>query len=184
MDRLRLRVPAPDELGDRARWMSDPATMAYNRGYPPFEGYDPGTGCIAFPRDRWKDWYDGWVGCEPDRYYAYLVREKDGKVLGEINLHRQGEAWELGILLIAEERGKGYAREGMRLLTEQAFEKMALPVLVNHFELSRQAAVRLHLGAGFQLFPYDGEIMEFRMTRERYRELRDRSCRFRTAEGD
>ena len=47
---LRLHVLAFDEYSFRQKLLSDQETMAYNRGYAPFSGYHPDTGCIDCTR--------------------------------------------------------------------------------------------------------------------------------------
>ena len=93
IEALTLHVPAYDELWYRRKLSEDPATMGYNKGYDlPFAGYDRETGCIAFPPSEWADWYAYFIGQEPRRYYAYIVREQDGAFLGEVNLHKEPDA--------------------------------------------------------------------------------------------
>ena len=109
-ERLSLHIPSYDELWYRQRLMQDPDTMSYNRGYDlRISGYDPKTGCIAFPESEWEGWYAFFIGREPLRFYAYIVRESDGAFLGEVNLHRPPEAnpTEMGIVIEACHRGKG-----------------------------------------------------------------------------
>lgn len=66
---LTLHIPSLEELSYREKLLSQPETMAYNRGYDlPFEGYDRTTGCIAFPREKWAEWYSQWIGAEPERF--------------------------------------------------------------------------------------------------------------------
>ena len=43
---LTLHIPSLEELSYREKLLSQPETMAYNRGYDlPFEGYDRTTVC-------------------------------------------------------------------------------------------------------------------------------------------
>lgn len=52
-----LRAPDRSALPHRARWMSDPRTMAYNVGFDiPHPGYHRDTGCIDFPEADWDAW--------------------------------------------------------------------------------------------------------------------------------
>ena len=75
---LYLHIPTFEELWYRRKMMQDPDTMSYNRGYGlDLEGYDNETGCIAFPEKDWADWYAYFIGQEPERYYAYIVRALD-----------------------------------------------------------------------------------------------------------
>lgn len=64
---LKLHIPEYSELWYRQKIMNDPDTMSYNKGYNiDFDGYDKETGCIAFPEQKWADWYDYFVGNEPE----------------------------------------------------------------------------------------------------------------------
>lgn len=168
---LKLHVPSLEELWYRERLMADPDTMSYNRGYVlPFEGYNPQTGCIPFPREQWAEWYAFFINQEPLRYYAYVVRESDGAFLGEVNLHKsETHGWhEMGIVLEARHRGMGYSVPALRLLMAHAFEVMGVEAIHNDFEASRSAATRAHLAAGFSVLRNADGLLELLMTREQY----------------
>lgn len=172
---VSLHVPLMEELAYRQQMMSDPATMAYNRGYDlSFEGYHRDTGCIDFPRERWAEWYARFVGREPRRYYAYLAREEDGRFVGEVCLHqdRPGEIHEMGIVVEARYRGLGYSREGMDLLLRHAFRVLELPAVSNCFEESRAAALSLHRHAGFRVVGREDCLLRLLLTREEYMKRR------------
>ena len=92
MNRLELHVPTIEELDYRQKIMSDPETMSYNKGYDlGFDGYHSDTGCINFPESEWQDWYEYFVGYEPERFYAYIKRKADGAFIGEVNVHQRGD---------------------------------------------------------------------------------------------
>lgn len=168
---LSLHVPTYEELCYRQKWLQDPATMAYNKGYDlAFAGYDRATGCIAFPKEAWADWYAYFVGQQPQRFYAYILRDADGAFLGEVNLHKpDGDDWyEMGIVLDAAYRGQGYATAALRLLLRQAFEKMGAEGVRNTFEPTRRAAVQTHLSAGFAVYRQTADLLEVRITKEQY----------------
>lgn len=170
-NRLRLHVPSIQELWYRRHIMGDPATMAYNRGYDlPFEGYDPQTGCLPFPDTEWADWYAYFIGQEPERYYAYIMRKSDGAFLGEVNLHKSAEHnWhEMGIVLEARYRGMGYSTEALSLLLKHAFNVMGADAVHNDFESSRLAALHAHLTAGFSVLQESNGVIELVLTREQY----------------
>lgn len=168
---LCLHVPDYEELWYRQRLMQDPDTMGYNKGYElNFTGYEKETGCIAFPEADWADWYAYFIGQEPRRFYAYIVRETDGAFIGEVNVHKnQSSSWyEMGIVLEAKYRGKGYAKEALRLLMRYAFERLNAEAVHNSFEEARAAAVKTHLSAGFTEYRRENGILELELTRERY----------------
>jgi len=92
--------------------MADPETMAYNAGWDvAYAGYHRDTGCIDCPDKALADWYDSWVGNEPERFYAYIKRSLDGAWIGDVNFHYTPEKdwWDMGIVMYAPFRGKGYA---------------------------------------------------------------------------
>lgn len=171
---LSLHIPTYEELCYRQKWLQDPATMAYNKGYDlEYAGYDRQTGCIAFPKEAWADWYGYFIGQQPQRFYAYVVRNADRAFLGEVNLHRVGEdGWyEMGIVLDAACRGQGYATAALRLLLRQAFERMDARGVRNTFETTRRAAVQTHLSAGFTVYRQQAGMVELCITKEQYAQL-------------
>lgn len=168
---LYLHIPTFEELWYRRKMMQDPDTMSYNRGYRlDLEGYDNETGCIAFPEKDWADWYAYFIGQEPERYYAYIVRASDDVFIGEVNVHKNQTAdwYEMGIVLEAKYRGRGYAAEALKLLLEHAFEEMGADAVHNDFEVERAAAVRTHLNAGFTECRQENGILELMISKEQY----------------
>lgn len=169
--RLTLHIPRLDELDYRQRLMQDPHTMSYNKGYDlAFAGYHRDTGCIDFPPSEWAGWHAYFVGQEPKRFYAYVMRLEDGAFLGEVNVHQSGDHpwYEMGIVLEAKYRGQGYADEALRLLLSHAFQALHAQAVHNDFEESRTAALRAHLNAGFVQTGTKNGIAELLLTRERW----------------
>lgn len=177
-EELNLHIPNYGELRYRQKILRDPETMCYNKGYDlNFKGYDRETGCLDFPEAEWSEWYAYFIGQEPERFYAYLVREADGAFLGEVNLHRAPNApwYEMGIVLEAKYRGCGYAPQGLWLLLQHAFEEMHAAAVHNEFEAARSAAVRTHLAVGFTKYREENGLLELQITREQY--LRQKELR-------
>lgn len=175
-DLLYLHVPAYEELWYRQKIMQDPDTMCYNKGYDlNFHGYDKLTGCIAFPEKEWAHWYSYFIGQEPVRFYAYIVRESDGEFIGEVNVHiNENDDWyHMGIVLEAKYRGKGYSVIALQLLLQHVFEKMGAEAVHNDFEENRIAAAQAHLSAGFTRYRQENGILEVLITREQYFRLRE-----------
>ena len=171
MSRLCLHVPELNEFWYRKKLMEDPETMSYNRGYDlDFAGYDKGTGCIAFPDEEWESCYNYFVGHEPERFYAYLVNTENGEFVGEVNAHKSvGHDWyDMGIVIEAKHRGKGYANEGLRLLLHHAFIDMGAMAVHNSFEKSRNAALKAHEHAGFCKYSEENGVIELAITKERF----------------
>lgn len=170
MNRLSLYVPKPEELWYNRMLLADPATMDYNKGYDlPFAGYDRTTGCLEFPESEWDAWYADWVGCQPERFFAYLQRE-DGIWVGTVNFHRSAEGvWhDMGVVIEGKHRRQGYGTEALHLLIHQAFEVCAIAALHNDFETTRDAAYHMHMKAGFREYRRKNGIVELLLTRAEY----------------
>lgn len=172
---VTLHIPTFDELAYRERLMSDPATMAYNSGYDlHFDGYDRATGCIAFPREKWKDWYGYFVGQGPARYYAYITRIEDGSFVGEVNLHKSNrhDWYEMGVVVEADHRGHGYGLAALWQLLSIAFEQLGAAAVHNDFETERTAGLAMHLAAGFTVWHEADGVVEVLCTRAAYETAR------------
>ena len=170
---ISLHIPAFEELWYRQKLLSDADTMSYNKGYDlNFDGYCKETGCIAFPKEDWKNWYNYFIGRKHDSYYAYIV--VDGEYVGEVNVHKNKKMkwYDMGIVIEAKHRGKGYAVRALNLLLEQAFGKLGAKAVHNDFEENRTAAVKTHLAAGFKEYKKQNGIIELLITKEQYEELR------------
>ena len=166
---ISLHIPSFEELRYRQKLLSDADTMSYNKVYDlNFDGYDNETGCIDFPKEDWQDWYDYFIGREPERYYAYIVA--GGEFIGEVNVHENKEMnwYDMGIVIEAKHRGKGYAVTALKLLLEQAFDQLGAKAVHNDFEDIRNAAVKTHLAAGFREYKRENGIFELLITKEQY----------------
>lgn len=161
---LRLYVPRPEDGWFYRKMMSDPATMAYNAPWFPPDG------CLPDPEGAWADLQAEWIGRAPERFYAYLQRVSDGAFVGDVNYHRHpGRDWcDMGVLIYAPERGKGYGEPGLRLLLDRAFRLDGVPCLHNDFEASRAAAYRIHLAVGFREIRAEDGMLHLELTREEY----------------
>ena len=163
-DALRLYVPQPEDGWFYIRMLSDQATMAYNAPWFPPDG------CIPFTEADWPSWYGKWIDQEPERFYAYLQRKADGAFVGSVNFHHDPERdwWDMGILIYAPERGRGYGRQGLRLLLDRAFRGNEILRLHNDFEPTRRAALHLHEAMGFRTVGMENGIVHLLLTRAEY----------------
>jgi len=176
MEKLILQVPSFAELGYRQTLLADPATMSYNAGCGlTAAGYDDATGTIDFAPAAWRGWYDRWVGCS-DRYYAY-ARRPDGVPVGEVDLRSAaGAGWyEMGVVIQASWRGRGYGGQALGLLMHQAFDVMKVPAVHNCFQAERQAALAIHRAVGFTVTgPDPAGMVWLTLTAADYRAAQDR----------
>lgn len=74
----------------------------------------------------------------------------------------------MGIVIYAPERGKGYGKQGLRLLTEQAFLRGSVLRLHNDFETTRDAAYHIHRSVGFRETGIVDGYVQLEMTRAEY----------------
>ena len=163
-EELKLYVPQLEELGFYKSLLSDPKTMSYNAPWFPPDG------CIDFPREEWEGWYSQWITQEPMRFYAYLQKVSDGTFIGDVNFHFNStdDWWDMGILIMASERGKGYSKQGLKLLLDRAFIDNEVKLLHNSFGKTRYAAYKLHKSLGFIEDEKDDEYFHLFLSREEY----------------
>ena len=162
---LTLYIPKPEDGWFYARMLSDPATMAYNAPWFPPDG------CIPHPEEEWKRIQAEWIGRAPERFYAYLLHTSDGTFVGDVNFHYTPDRdwWDMGVLIDASERGKGYGRQGLQLLTEYAFSH-GVKCLHNEFETTRDAAYRMHRAVGFREICRENGLVQLELTERAYRD--------------
>ena len=158
---VELYIPKLEDLWFYQKMMSDPETMSYN---------DPWGGCIDYPDEVLPDWYENWVGKEPDRFYAYIKRRSDGAWIGDVNFHYSPEKdwWDMGIVIFAPYRGKGYAVPALKLLLDHAFRDCGISRLHNDFETTRDAAWAIHQKVGFKEMGVEDGILQLILTKEDY----------------
>lgn len=84
------------------------------------------------------------------RFYAYIVSEKTGEPVGDVNYHfdERFGCFLIGVVILAKFRGRGFAQEGLRLLCENA-KIEGLKEICNFFPKARESAVRIHKKLGF-----------------------------------
>ncbi len=161
---LRLYIPRQEDGWFHRQMMTDPSTMAYNAPWFPPDG------CIPHPEAEWETLQAQWIGREPVRFYAYLQRVSDGAFVGDVNYHQnaEGDGCDMGIVIYAPERGKGYGGRGLRLLLDRAFRVDGVSRLRNDFETTRGAAYRIHQAAGFREIGWEAGMHHLELTREDY----------------
>ena len=137
---LELVTPALEDLWFREKLLTDEATMSYNHAW---------GGTIAFPEEKWQDWYDFWVAQNDSRrFYRYLKDEKG--FVGEIAYHYDPEydGYVANVIIFSEFRGRGYGAEGLQMLCEAAKEN-GIAVLYDDIAIDNPA-VSLFLKQGFR----------------------------------
>lgn len=136
---MELYKPDLKDLWFREKFMNNPDTMSYNNAW---------GGTIAFPEDKWEDWYDYWIINHDDkRFYRYL---KEGDTfVGEIAYHldEKRNVWIADVIIPFEYRGKGYGTQGLGLLCEAAANN-GIAILYDDIAIDNPG-ISLFLKAGF-----------------------------------
>ena len=161
---LRLYIPRLEDGWFYVKMMTDPATMAYNAPWFPPDG------CIPDAENEWIRLIENWTDRAPMRFYAFLQRVSDGCFVGDVNYHYDPDRdrCDMGIVIYAPERGKGYGKMGLRLLLERAFRVDGVEHLHNEFETTRDAAYRIHKAVGFRDSKIENGIYHLELTLEDY----------------
>ena len=171
MEQLELYIPKLEDLWFYQKMMADPETMSYNACWDvEYDGYHRDTGCIDYPDEVLVNWHKAWVGNEPDCFYAYIKRSSDGAWIGDVNFHYTPEKdwWDMGIVIYAPYRGKGYAVPALKLLLDHAFRDCGISRLHNDFETTRDAAWAIHRKVGFKEMGVEDGILQLMLTKEDY----------------
>ena len=163
MPEVELRVPGLREMAIRQGWLSDPATMAYNRDRDMggAEGYHPETGCVDFPVENWRWWRQVWLNNEPDFFSAYLRDVTTGEYVGEACWFYDAvaQAHVAGVLVEAGRRGRGYCAPALRALLARAFARGDIGVMRCDISSDNAPALRGYARAGFHAFgERDGQV--------------------------
>ena len=149
---VSLIIPGLRDMAARQAWLKDPA-----------------TGCIEFRLENWRWWRQLWLYNEPDFYSAY-IRDGEG-FAGEVCWFREGDAFNVGILVAASKRGKGFCIPALRLLAGHAFQRPEIPALQCAFPTANIPARRGFLRAGFHIQRAGGGVTEMLLTREEWERL-------------
>lgn len=142
MEELELYRPALEDLAFREKCLSDPETMAFNHAY---------GGTIAFPQERWADWYARWMEDGTGAHYYRYLRVKDsGEFVGYVSYHFDEEFGEYvcEVMVAAQYRGRGFGRQGLELLCAAA-KTNGVKRLVDNIAIDNPSAA-LFQKAGFR----------------------------------
>ena len=149
MKNISLYVPKIEDYYYQERIESDPNTMSYNAGYDvSYYGYHYDTGCIDFPKSKWKEMYDRRVN--NNEFFAYIKANE--KFVGYVyyQYNKEDKKYECGILIEYKYRGLGYAKEALKLLCKEA-KRNGINELYDNFEIDRNNTLELFKSVGFNI---------------------------------
>lgn len=151
MRNIELIVPKIEEYYYEQKLNEDPNTMDYNAGYDvSYYGYHYDTGCIDFPKERWKEVYQKRI--DENKYFAYIKDIDINTYVGYVNYqyNKEDNRYECGVLIEGKYRGKGYSYSALKKLCEVAFNS-GIEELYDNFELSRDSALKVFKKVGFKV---------------------------------
>ena len=154
MKNISLYVPEVEDYYYESKLQSDPKTMSYNAGYDvSYYGYHYDTGCIDFPKEKWEETYNKRIN--ENKYFAYIKDNDINEYVGYVNYHynKNENRYYCGILIEYKYRGKGYSKEGLKLLIKEA-KKNNITKLYNSFEDDRHGALKVFESVGFKVEEY------------------------------
>ena len=152
MKNIKLIVPKIKDYYYEQKLEGDPNTMSYNAGYDVvYPGYHYDTGCIDFPKEKWKNTYE--KRKKENRYFAYIKDCSINRYIGYVNYqyNKNDDIYECGILIENKYRGKGYSKNALRLLIKEA-NKNGVKYLYDTFEKDRGNALKIFLDVGFEVY--------------------------------
>ena len=124
--------------------------MDYNAGYDlTFNGYNRADGTIKTDIKELEEvWSKRWIGNEPTNFYYYI---KNGDTfVGEIyaKFDESRNAYEIGIVIKGEHRGKGIATPAIKLLCDK-LKEYDIKKLYHELPMSRKGAIKADTNNGF-----------------------------------
>ena len=138
---IQLIKPQLEDLWFRKKFMSDEATMSYNRAW---------GGTLPFPESEWLRWYHHWImNHDNKRFYRYLMKQEPEEFIGEIAYYFDDsrKLWIADIIVASEYRSRGYGTQGLSLLCKAAAEN-GIDVLYDDIAIDNPA-ISLFLKNGF-----------------------------------
>lgn len=138
--RISQYIPQIEDLWFRQEFMADPDTMSYNNAW---------GGTIPFPKEDWERWYGEWVNPSDERHFYRYLKNEEGEFVGEIAYHIKGtkNMCMADVIIASKYRGKGYGKEALNLLCEEA-GKNGIDCIYDNIAIDN-SAVNLFLEAGF-----------------------------------
>ena len=148
---LSLYIPELKDYWYEENLLSDKDTMNYNAGYDVlYPGYHYETGCIDFKKERWQEKFN--KRKEKNTFFAYLKENIKNEFVGYVNYqyNEKDNRYECGIIIEKSKRGKGYAKEGLKLLCNYAKEQ-EIKSLYDNFEIDRENTLKVFESIGFKI---------------------------------
>lgn len=151
MKNISLYIPKIEDYWYEEKVQSDPDSMGYNAGYDvSYYGYHYDTGCIDFPKNKWKESFERRIN--EGRFFAYIKDNDLDEFVGYVNYHynKSDNRYDCGIVIESKYRGLGYAKIALELLCNVAKEN-GVKELYDNFEIDREHTLKLFESVGFKI---------------------------------
>ncbi len=149
MKNISLYVPKVEDYWYEEKIEADPRTMSYNAGYDvSYEGYHYDTGCIDFPKEKWRDKFN--KRKKDGVFFAYIKDNDSNNYVGYVNYYYNSEndRYECSVLIESIYRGQGYSKIALKLLCDVA-RGNGIKELYDNFEIDRGNTLALFKSIGF-----------------------------------
>ena len=150
MKNICLYIPKLEDYWYESKVQSDSLSMYYNAGYDvSYYGYHYDTGCIDFPKEKWKETFN--KRQNENKYFAYIKDNDINEYVGYVNYHynKDENKYFCGIVIESIHRGKEYSYYALLELERVAFEENDISELSDMIPLSRESAIKVFKNAGF-----------------------------------
>lgn len=151
MNNISLYIPKLEDYWYEEKILSDSYSMSYNAGYDvSYYGYHYDTGCIDFPQSKWKEKYDKRIN--NNMYFAYIKDNELNCFIGFVNYqyNKSDNRYDCGIVIESKYRGKGYSKEALKLLCDNA-RSNGIKELYDNFEIDRANTLKVFKQVGFEI---------------------------------
>lgn len=151
MKNIELYIPKIEDYWYEEKIEKDEKTMNYNAGYDVlYCGYHYDTGCIDFPKEKWEETYNRRIN--EKSYFAYIKDNDIDEFVGYVNYqYNKGDnRYECGIVIEYKYRGKGYSKQALKLLCEEA-RNNGVKELYDSFEIDRGNTLNIFKQIGFEI---------------------------------
>ena len=151
MKNIKLYKPKIEDYWYEEKVQSDPETMSYNAGYDvSYYGYHYDTGCIDFPKSKWKDIFN--KRNNEHIFFAYILDVNLNDYVGYCNYHynENDNRYECGIIIESKYRGEGYSKNALEMLCNIA-RSNGIKTLYDSFEKDRQVTLNIFKSVGFEI---------------------------------
>lgn len=173
---IKLYQPSLEELSYRQDLLSQKETMSHRKNMmAKSDKYNPETGCIDFPKEDWKLWYQEYSNDDSEMFYAYIVNNKN-EFVGDASFYKSndGNCYDMHVLIEAKHRNKNYGTNALNQLIELAFDKYHLKEIQFFVKNTDLVSLNLCESTGFKLKKPIGTKLEMHYTKEMYEALKEK----------